>query len=1199
MFNWIIRVSIAYRRGIIGCAALLALVGALSYKNLIIDAVPDITNVQVQINTEVAGFSPYEVERRVTAPLELFLAGLPALDYTRSLSRYGLSQVTVVFKEGTDIYFARQIVSQRLQEAKSRLPDGITPVMGPISTGLGEIFMFSVENSEAMRGSYSLQQLRELQDWVVRPQLMSVPGVVEVNSIGGASKQIVVTPYLERVRAYALTLDDIAGAIAANNSNVGAGFIERNGEQFLLRVPAQIGDYRELEQLVVGVHEGIPIRLPDIAQVEVGAELRTGAATGDSTEIVLGTVFMLIGENGLKVSELVSKKLVEIQRSLPAGVVVRPLYKRADLVNATINTVRRNLFEGAILVIVILFLALGDIRAACITALVIPLSMLMTIWGMVQGKISANLMSLGALDFGLIVDGAVILVENCVRRIRNRVRLTGRQLTREERLEEVYQGACEVRQATMFGELIIMVVYLPILTLGGVEGKMFRPMAITVLMALVAAFVLSLTFVPACVAAFVSRSPSDTHELWFDKLQVRYQRFLSSLLLFPRRVVCASLVVVMLGVITFCRIGSEFMPALDEGDMTVHALRIPGTSLSQSISMQIQLEKALQAAPEVNHVFAKIGTAEIATDPMPPSVADVYVMMKPRAEWPNPAKPKEQLVSEIEAITRAVPGNNYEYTQPIQMRFNELLAGVRSDVAVKIFGDDMQELASQGNRIAQILERIPGASDVKVEPVSGLPMIEVRPNRAALARFGIQANVIQDIVTTAYAGREVSKYYEGDRSFPIVVRLSEEDRGRVEHIASLPIPLPSIEASHMHTIESKGPQLPTASDDMRYVPLGAIAEVVVGQGPNQLSRDNGKRRVVVTANVRGRDLGSFVSDAQRLVQEGVPLPTGYWLGWGGQYENLIAANRRLVVVVPLVLLAVFLLISITFQSLGYSLLVFSGIPFALSGGVLALWLRGLNFSISAAVGLIALSGVSVLNGLVLVGFTRQLLTRGIPARDAVLEGAATRLRPVLMTALVASLGFVPMALSQGTGSEVQRPLATVVIGGIISASALTLIVVPIMIFLFTSGSDGTSLWRRLVAFVITRARGLAIVASLLAITQGCSPSRVDLVTDEQVHVELDVPSDYRVTYRVYQEPKQFEISGELSSVMSSPRLIMGHLHITVLDSDGRVTDRRETALRQEQTPLRSHEGTAKFHVHFAGSLPPHSRVVISYQASKG
>jgi cobalt-zinc-cadmium resistance protein CzcA len=1048
MFNAIIKFSIRHRYAVIAMTFVLAVVGALTYRHLIIDAVPDITNVQVQINTEAEGYSPIEVEQRVTAPLEVLLAGMPSLHYTRSLSKYGLSQVTVVFKDGTDIYFARQLISQRLQEAKARLPDGVTPSMGPIATGLGEIFMFTVENDLSAPVARTLQELRELQDWVVRPQLMTIEGVVEVNSIGGASKQIVVAPNLDKLRAYEMTLDDLTRAITQSNSNVGAGFIESRGEQLLIRVPAQVEDYRELLNVVLGVHEGSPVRISDIGSVEIGSELRTGAATQDGREIVLGTVFMLIGENGLAVSDRVSRRIEEVQRSLPDGVVIKPVYNRADLVNATIGTVRTNLFEGAMLVIAVLFATLGNIRAAVLVALVIPLSMLITISGMVSGRVSANLMSLGALDFGLIVDGAVILVENCIKRIGEARARLQRALSTEERLSLVHSASVEVRQATMFGELIIMLVYIPILTLGGIEGKMYRPMAITVLLALAAAFLLSLTFVPAAVATFITGEGHRDGGGWMGTLQERYRRLVVELLKVPRKVIGIAAGVLVVSFILFLRLGSEFIPSLDEGDVALHALRIPGTSLSQSIDMQFHLEEALKGVPEVERVFAKIGTAEIATDPMPPSVADGFVILKPRSQWRDPTKPKADVVADIERAALPVPGNNFEFTQPIQMRFNELIAGVRSDVAVKIFGDDTAVLLSNAEKVASLLKTIPGASDVKVEPVTGLPFIEIKPLREKIARLGLNASTIQEVVRTAYAGQEASRFYEGSRSFPVVVRLPVEARSRVDSISVLPISLPPEVAHHHGPIEVGRTKLARESDGKSYVQLSEVADISLTQGPNQITHENGKRRVVVTANVRGRDLGSFVEEAQRTVLNSLKIPAGYWVRWGGQYENLLAAKGRLVFVAPLVLAGVFGVIVMTFRSALYSLLVFSGIPFALSGGALALWARGIPFSISAAVGFIALSGVSVLNGLVLVSFTRQLMADGASTVVAVVDGAVGRLRPVLMTALVASLGFLPMAISQGTGSEVQRPLATVVIGGIISATTLTLLVLPVLISVF-------------------------------------------------------------------------------------------------------------------------------------------------------
>lgn len=1053
MLNKILKASITHRYPVLIATALLFIFGAVSVRSLIIDAVPDITNIQVQINTEAQGFSPYEVERQITQPIELLLAGLPRLEQTRSLSRYGLSQVTLVFRDKTDIYFARQLVAQRLQESNRALPNGISPEMGPIATGLGEIFMFIVENAPDTTTARSLQELREVQDWIVRPQLKNVPGVVEVNSIGGASKQLVVSPDIEKLRAFGVTLSDIALAISANNANIGAGFIEQNGEQLLLRVPAQISDPRELLGLVVGVHEGTPILVRDVATVEIGSELRNGAATENGREVVLGTVFMLMGENGREVAQRVSKRLEEISKTVPPGVVVKPMYNRSRLVNATIETVKRNLLEGALLVIAILYLALGNLRAALITACVIPVSMVVTFLGMVQGKMSANLMSLGALDFGLIVDGAVILVENCIKRLSEHQKMLGRKLNKEERLELVYRSSSEVRRATTFGEFIIMIVYVPILALTGIEGKMFHPMAITVILALAAAFILSLTFVPAAVAVFMTEA-AHTGSSLLDGLRERYARLLGHTLRAPKRIILGVVILFIASLTLAGHLGAEFIPSLDEGDIALHALRIPGTSLDQSISMQHQLERAIKSLPEVEAVFAKIGTAEIATDPMPPSVADGYVMIKPRAEWPDPYKTKARLVSEVEEIVANVPGNNYEFTQPIQMRFNELIAGVRSDIAIKVFGDDMGVLYERAEAVSQILSGVKGASDVKVEQVSGLPIISIKPKREAIARLGVRASDIQDVLRAAYSGSEVSRYYEGDRNFPIVLRLTSAARSDINLIGELPIALPLESNPYKPALAAERATLKIEGPEKPYVTLKEVADIEVGRGPNQISRENGKRRVVVTANVRGRDLGSFVKEAQSRVAERLTLAPHYWVEWGGQYEHLLSARARLIVVVPLVLLSVFALIYTTFRSLKLALIVYSGIPFALSGGIIALWIRGIPFSVSAAVGFIALSGVSVLNGLVLVSFTRSLIDKGGSLTEAIITGASSRLRPVLMTALVASLGFIPMALSRGTGSEVQRPLATVVIGGIVSSTILTLLVLPVLLRFFGRDSSG-------------------------------------------------------------------------------------------------------------------------------------------------
>ena len=1045
MFNAILRFSVYHRwlvlllTGVVGC------VGIFSISRLTIDAVPDITNVQVQIFTEVPGYSPLEVEQRITTPLEQMMSGLPGLEYFRSLSRYGLSQLTIIFRDGTDIYFARQLVAQRVQEAQSRLPAGVTSVLGPVATGLGEIFTYSVEADAAAAKPLSEMEIRELQDWVIKPQLRTVPGVVEVNSVGGFSKQFVVAPDLEKLRAHSITLDELLAALAANNASVGAGFIEQNGEQFLVRVPGQVAGVQGLREIVVGVIDGLPLTVGQLAAVDAGADLRTGAATENGREVVLGTVFMIMGGNGRDVSQAVTHRLEEIKKALPEGVVVRTLYNRTDLVNATINTVSRNMIEGALLVMLVLFVMLGSFRAAVITACVIPLSMLITVIGMVKGGVSANLMSLGALDFGLVVDGAVILVENCIRRIALREREISRPLNQEERLSVVYQASSEVRQSTTFGEMIIMVVYVPILALTGIEGKMYHPMALTVLFALCGAFILSLTFIPAAVAVGVARIRAEHEAGWLLRIQAQYQRALAVVFRYPLRLVAVVCLFTFGSLIAGSRLGSEFVPSLDEGDVALHALRVPGTSLSQAVVMQHQLEKEIRRMPEVRDVFAKIGTAEIATDPMPPSVADGFVMLHPRAQWPNPRKTKQQFVHELEELVQSIPGNNYEFTQPIQMRFNELIAGVRSDLAVKIFGDSLEVLLAEAQKIEHILSAIPGAADVKVEQVTGLSTVSVIPRREVLARYGIPVSEVQKLVQISMAGKQAGDIFAGDRRFPVMVRLSEKDRQSLDTLSSLPVVLPPRQAEPTEDISMKSSSISSGAHQAFSINLGDVADISVDQGPNQISREDGKRRVIVTANIRDRDIGSFVQDAQRRIAGEVTLPAGYWIRWGGQYENLLSARSRLMIVVPVVLMVIFLMIYATFRSVRDSLLISTGIPFALTGGVFALWVRGIPFSISAAVGFIALSGVAVLNGLVLVSFINRRIEESGASVEACLEGAVTRLRPVLMTALVASLGFVPMAISLGTGSEVQRPLATVVIGGILSSTLLTLFVLPVLI----------------------------------------------------------------------------------------------------------------------------------------------------------
>jgi cobalt-zinc-cadmium resistance protein CzcA len=1033
MFEQLIAFAIARRWLVVFAVACLAGLGIYNYGRLPIDAVPDITNVQVQINTGAPGYSPLEVEQRISFPIESVMNGLPRLEGTRSLSKYGLSQVTVVFKDGTDLYFARQLVNERLQEARSRLPAGVEPAMGPTATGLGEIFYWTVETREGARkpdGSpYTPTDLRDIQDWIVAPQLRGVAGVTEVNTIGGHAREYQVAPDMAKLAAHGLSLETLLHALERNNANAGAGYIERGGEQFVVRAPGQVASLDEIRDIVLAVAGGAPLRVRDVAEVEPGRGLRTGAATENGREVVLGAVFMLIGENSRAVAEAARRKLEEVNRSLPAGVQALPVYDRSVLVNRAIGTVRNNLLEGAVLVIAILFLFLGNLRAALVTALVIPLSMLMVFSGMVQAGVSANLMSLGALDFGIIVDGAVVIVENCIRRLGAAQAARGRLLTRAERFAEVAAAAAEARRPLLFGQLIIVTVYLPIFALSGVEGRMFHPMAITVVMALAAAMILSVSFVPAAVALCVSGPVAERENRLMHKARDCYRPLLDWVLANrPVALTFAALTIVLSGMLA-TRLGTEFAPNLDEGDLAVLTVRIPGTSLQQSVAMQQHLESTLlREFPEIERMFARIGTAEVATDPMPPNAADSYIILRPQSAWPKPRKTHAQLVAAITAAAARIPGNNYEFSQPIQLRFNELISGVRSDIAVKVFGDDPATMAAAAGRIAQLLGRVPGAAEVKVEQTEGLPALTLRIDRAKAARYGLNVADVQDVFATLVGGRDAGTVFEGDRRFAITVRLAEGQRNDIDSLRRLPIALPPASGA--------GEGGRAAS-----IPLSAIATLDFAPEANQISRDNGKRRIVVSANVRGRDLGSFVKDLQGQLAQ-LKLPPGTWLGLGGQFENLQTASRRLAIVVPSALALVLALLYLMFNSLKDGLLVFSGIPFAMTGGVLALWLRGLPLSISAAVGFIALSGVAVLNGLVMIAHVRALRDQGQGAEGAMREGAQVRLRAVLMTALVASLGFLPMALATSTGAEVQRPLATVVIGGILSSTALTLLILP-------------------------------------------------------------------------------------------------------------------------------------------------------------
>lgn len=1042
MLENIIKQSIAHRWLVLISVLAICALGIYNFNRLPIDAVPDITNVQVQINTAADGYSPLEVEQRITFPVETVLAGIPKLDYTRSLSRYGLSQVTVVFEDGTDIFFARQQIAERLQQIKSEIPEGLEPIMGPISTGLGEIYFYTVEAEDgALKEdgtAYTPMDLLTVQNWIIVPQLRNLKGVVEVNTIGGYEQQFHVQPYPDQLLSYDLSIHDVIEALEANNDNAGAGYIERNGEQYLVRIPGQVEGLEDIRNIIVTKRDELTIRVKDVAAVELGAPLRTGAATENGEEIVLGTAMMLMGENSRDVSYRVGEKLKEVAASLPEGVIVKPIYDRTTLVEKTIKTVEKNLAEGALLVIVILFLLLGNFRAALITALVIPISMLMTITGMVENKVSGNLMSLGALDFGLIVDGAVIIIENCLRRFGMEQHKLGRLLTKEERFDLASKATAEVIKPSIFGILIITVVYVPIFALTGVEGKMFHPMAFTVVTALLSAMVLSITFVPAAVATFITGKVHEKENIAIRGAKKAYEPMLRWSIAHPMLVISTAIVLVVVSLFSVTKMGSEFVPNLDEGDIAVQALRAPGTSLTESVRMQSFMEKMLvRDFPEVDTVIARIGTAEVATDAMPPNISDTYVLLKKRKDWPDPYKSKEQLVEEMEVALEGIPGSNYEFSQPIQLRFNELISGVRSDVAVKIYGDDLDQLVKSANDILEVVQTIEGSAGAKVEQVTGLPVLSIVPDRKRMDLYGLNIADVQEIVQTAMGGREAGTVFEGDRRFDLVVRLPESLRTDIDALDRLPIPLP-------------GGEQDGVDENPDYVPLGEVADISIIYGPNQVSRENGKRRIVVTSNVRGRDLGSFVGEIRKQISANVTLPAGYWTEYGGTFEQLISAKQRLSIVVPISLLLIFGLLFMAFNSARAALLIFSGVPLALTGGIAALWLRDIPLSISAGVGFIALSGVAVLNGVVMLSFIRDLEQQGKPLQEAIIEGALTRLRPVLMTALVASLGFVPMALNTGAGAEVQRPLATVVIGGIISSTILTLLVLPALYKWFPS-----------------------------------------------------------------------------------------------------------------------------------------------------
>ena len=1027
--------------------------GVWSLTKLPIDAVPDITNRQVQINTIAPALSPGDIEKQVTYPLETALEGIPGLEYTRSLSRNGFSQITAVFSDKTDIYFARQQINERLTEARESLPPGAELRMGPISTGLGEIYMWTVHFKRPGKGipvadgkpgwqsegSYLTPEgerlttdlerrayLRTVQDWIIRPQVKTVPGVAGVDSLGGFQKQYHVQPDPAKLIGLDLSFGDVATAIESNNLNRGAGYVEDNGESYAVRSAGRLENMEDIGDVVVATRGGIPVRVKDIAQVKIGRELRTGSASENGEEAVIGTALMLIGGNSRTVSAMVDAKMKEINRALPPSIEAKTVLNRTLLVDATVKTVSKNLAEGAFLVILVLFLLLGNFRAALITALVIPLAMLLTVTGMVQGKISANLMSSGALDFGLIVDGAVIITENSLRHLAERQHAIGRSLGQAERLGTVIKSAEEMIKPSVFGQAIIILVYVPLLTFTGIEGKMFEPMALTVIIALASAFVLSLTFVPAMIAIAITGRVQEKENRFVRWIEALYEPALSRAIRTPVPFLGGALVLLIIAGLLFTQLGQVFVPTLDEKNIAMNALRIPGTALSQSQAMQLMVERTIRQFPQVAVVFSKTGTSEVATDPMPPNTTDTFIMLKPREEWPDPRLSKEDLQGQIEEAVGALAGNAYEFSQPIQWRFNELIAGVRGDIAVKVFGEEFDPMLKAANEIAAILRGTKGAEDVKVEQVTGLPFLEIKIDKAEIARLGLSVSAVQDVIGAAIGGREAGVVFQGDRRFPIIVRLTDEVRENLEALKNLPVPLP--------------PSARTGRSPA--ILLKQVSRFDLGEGPNQISRENGKRRVVVTANVRGRDIGSLAAEVQEKVAQKVQLPAGYWITWGGQFENLAAARQRLIIVVPGCFFLIFLLLYTALGSPRDALLVFSAVPLALTGGVVALWLRGMPFSVSAAVGFIALSGVAVLNGLVMLSFIKQLIGDGMPFLTAIYKGAVTRLRAVAMTALVASLGFVPMALATGTGAEVQKPLATVVIGGLISATLLTLLVLP-------------------------------------------------------------------------------------------------------------------------------------------------------------
>ncbi len=1013
----IVEWSLRNRPIVLLATLLLVGLGVHAASRLSIDAVPDVTNIQVQIITSAPALSPVEVEQYVTVPVERAMAGIPKVTEVRSISKYGLSVVTVVFTDETNIYFARQMVSERMREAGNAVPPQYgTPQMGPITTGLGEIYQFMVRGD-----GYSLMQLEETLDWYISPQLRMVPGIVEVNSFGGENKQYQIVLDSQRLQAVGISVKEVVQALEETNANAGGGYIEHNREQLVIGTRGLVTSLEDLKTVVIGATpQGVPITIANVGEVQFGPRLRRGVATYNGQgEVVIGVALMLMGENSRTTTDRVKDKLAELKSSLPKGMYIEPFYDRSVLVNRTVHTVGKNLIEGAALVIVVLIILLGNLRAGLVVAATIPLAMLFAVLLMNTAGISGNLMSLGAIDFGLIVDGTVIIVENAVRRLALARQAKGAELTAEERIGVVRDAAVEVRSASMFGEAIIAIVYLPILALRGIEGKLFHPMATTVLFAIGGAVLISLTLVPV-LCSYVLKPAVTEHESWImRKIHIAYVPILGRALRHRLLTITTGLVLLLVGIGLFTRLGAEFVPQLDEGDLVIEVKRLPGVALTESVKMELRLEKALRGIPEIRVIVSRTGAPEVATDPMGLEESDMYVMLKPRSEW-RQGLARETLVAEIDAaLTRAVPEAAFSISQPIQMRANELVAGVKSDVAAELYGPDLDKLQSLGDQIAKVLRTLPGAVDVRAAQSTGLSYLAIRPDRARLARYGLTIGDVNLLTETLSVGRAAGLVFEGDRRFDLVVKMANVT-GNLDMLRALPL-------------KSKTGQV---------VPLGDVADVVVESGPVLVNREKQSRRLAVEFNVRGRDLVTVVTDAQIAVRQKVELPPGYRVEWGGQFRNFLEARARLLVVVPLALCLILFMLWLAFRAVTPAVLIFLNIPFAIVGGVVALFVRGMPFSISAGVGFIALFGVAVLNGLVLVSFARQLQEQGKTAADSIREAAELRLRPVLITGLVAALGFIPMALSSAPGSEVQRPLATVVIGGLITATALTLLLFP-------------------------------------------------------------------------------------------------------------------------------------------------------------